>query len=681
MQKKIRFIAILFSTLALLSIWSCSSQKKLAAKAKQAYSVGEYAKAIEYFERLLENESIKTKEAEYSYMLGECYMRINNPKKAERFLNKAIRKKFDTPIAKLYLANQLLKNGVYDEAAIAFEEYKAAIKDDKRADFGLQSCKLATEWTNNATRYKVENMKDINTRENEFCPAYATEDYTLLYYTSTQGKEGTMVKKSDVSGMNFTDIMESRRDRQGEWSKPTSIEDTVINSPFDDGAVAFNKDRNVMLYNFCKFEKGKRFGCQIYQTQKRGVEWGAPKIIPLTADSVSVGHPSLSADGLKLYFAARMKGGMGGADIWVCERKSATGEWSKPENLGAAINTPGDELFPFIRDDGNLYFSSDYWPGMGGLDIFRAIVDENGVWTINNMQYPVNSSQDDFGIIFQGKKEIGHFSSTRTDGRGGEDIYSFELPELKFFVQGTVKDKSTTRPIAEAPIRLIGSDGSYIETKTKADGTYKLQLRQYTDYIVLGAADGFLKKKQRITTNNLTEDKTFTVNYELLTMWKPVEIPNIFYDFGKWTLNESSKEALLELAALLEDNPNITIEMGAHTDMVGDSLSNMTLSQKRAKSVIDYLNEKGYDPERLIAKGYGENVPVVVDEKLVASYPFVQVNDTLSNAYIEKFEDKETQDKLNQINRRTELRIVSTTYIPKPEYFARYKSKRLKIED
>lgn len=491
-----------------------------------------------------------------------------------------------------------------------------------------------------------------------------------------------MVKKSDVSGMNFTDIMECRRDRQGEWSDPSAIEDTIINSEFDDGAVAFTKDRNTLLYTFCKKEKGKQLGCQIYQTQKRGSEWATPKQLPLVDDSVSIGHPSISIDGLQLYFSARMQGGMGGADIWMCERKSATGDWGRPKNLGAAINTPGDELFPFIRDDGNLYFSSDYWPGMGGLDIFRAIKSENdGTWNVNNMGFPINSSQDDFGIIFQGKKEIGHFSSTRKSGKGGDDIYSFELPELKFIVEGKVTDKSTGKPIDEAPIQLIGSDGSYVEAKTKKDGTYKLKLNQYTDYIVLGAADGFLKKKHRITTNNLAEDKTFTIDYQLITMSKPVEIPNIFYDFGKWTLNDASKEALLELAALLEDNPNITIELGAHTDMVGDSLSNMVLSQKRAKSVIEYLNEKGYDPDRLVAKGYGENVPVVVDESLASEYAELNVNDTLNSVFIERFEDKDTQAKLNQINRRTELRILSSNYIPKPEYFARFKNKRLKIEN
>lgn len=680
MYQSHRLLILLFTTFVII-LSGCSSQKKLAKKAKVAYKYGEYAKAIELFDRLLEKEDVKSKEAEYSFMLGDCYRRINNSKKAERYFNKAIRKKYNKPIAKLYLADQLLKNEEPLEASVVYEEYKAKVPDDKRADFGMQSCSLAVAWMEKPTRYIVENIKDFNSRDNEFCPAYAKEDFSVIYFTSTKAEEGKKTKVSEVSGMNFTDIVETRLDRQGEWSKPAALEDTIINSPFDDGAISFTSDKNEMLYTFCQKEKGKQLGCQIYKAKKRGMEWGNPKQLSIVPDSISIGHPSLSADGLQLYFSARMSGGMGGADIWMCERKSETSEWGKPQNMGPSINTQGNEMYPYIRDDGNLYFSSDYWPGMGGLDIFRAIKDDAGFWQVNNMAYPINSYQDDFGIVFQGKKEIGHFSSSRQNGRGGDDIYSFELPELKFVVQGNVKDKGTVKAIPEAPIQLIGSDGSYVETKTKPDGTYSIQLKQYTDYIVLGAADGFLKKKHRISTNNLIEDSTFVIDFELITMSKPVEIPNIFYDFGKWTLNESSKDALVELAELLEDNPNITIELGAHTDMVGDSLSNMILSQKRAKSVIDYLNEKGYDPDRLVAKGYGENVPVVANEKLALQYRAVSVGDTLSNTFIESFEDKETQETLNQINRRTELRILSSNYIPKPEYFARFKSKRLKMEN
>ncbi|MBK8806360.1 MAG: OmpA family protein [Bacteroidales bacterium] len=375
-----------------------------------------------------------------------------------------------------------------------------------------------------------------------------------------------------------------------------------------------------------------------------------------------------------------MRGGFGGFDIWKCERESESALWGEPENMGSSINSTGDELYPYIRKDGNLYFSSDFWEGMGGLDIFKAQKDEFGIWQRMNMMYPVNSSQDDFGIVFQGKREIGMFSSTRDGGKGGDDIYSFILPELELNVAGKVIDKSTAKPIEEASVTLIGSDGSIKETKTKSDGSFKFNLSQYIDYLVVGTGEGYLKKKKRFSTNNIIDDTTFVSNIELITISKAVEIPNIFYDFGKWTLNESSKTALEELAQLLEDNPNITIEMGAHTDMVGDSAANMKLSIKRAESVVSYLKEKGYDSDRLVARGYGENRPVAVDEKLALTDTIFVEGQVLDQNFILAFE-KDKQDKINQINRRTELRILNTNYIPKPEYFLKYKKNKMKFEE
>lgn len=673
---KIYFSAFLIIFLA----YGCGGGRKLMKKADKAFALGEYYKAYEMYERLSEKEGgSKQLQAELAFKSARCSDLLNDSKKAESRYVRAIRKKYDDPSVYLLCANQMLKNENYEEALEYFTIAKQKTPEDKRVDNGLKSLELCALWKDSVTRYKVENIKAVNGRGNDFAPAYAWDDFGTVFFTTTRGEDDKEQKLDDVSGMPLTNMYEVRIDRQGEWSKPTFIEDTTINVNFDKGASSFSADYKTMYFTVCKQEPAKKLGCQIVSSQRRGTEWAAPVNLRIVDDSISIGHPSLSADGLEMYFASRMPGGLGGADIWCSRRISPTSTWGRPINAGSAINTPGDELYPFIREDGNLYFSSDYPVGFGGLDIFRAIKDEFGTFHVSNMLPPINSPQDDFGIVFQGHRERGLFSSTRKEGKGGDDVYSFILPDLEFFVQGKIQDKNSDKGIAGAKVTVYGSDGSVQDAETKPDGSYRIPLQQYTDYIVVGAAEHYLRKKTKISTNNLIDNKTFEENISLISVGETVELPNIFYDFGKWTLNEQSKGALIELAELLEDNPNITIELGSHTDMVGDSLANMMLSKRRAQSVIDYLYEQGYDPDRLIAKGYGENVPVIVSEKLAASDTLFKAGMPLDAAYVLSLPQKEQQDKVNQINRRTELRVMTMDYMPKPEYFVRYR-KRVKGE-
>jgi len=662
-----------FALFILLLINGCSSQSKLAKKANVAYEDGEYFKAIDLYERAIEKTKNKVKLAERTFRLAECYRLVNNSRKAESTYRKADRKKYPDPIAVFWEADQTRENGDFDDARSVYEEYLSKRPNDERAKIGFDACSLATIWLENPTRYIVENIKDINSKQDDFCPAIASADGNTIYFTSTRENETTK-KISGITGQIFSDVFEARLDRQGEWSDATPLQDTSINSAFDDGAVSMTADRGGMYFTSCKKEPAKILGCQIFSIEEKGGEWAGLKLVPIVPDSISVGHPSISADGLTLYFSSRMQGGMGGSDIWYVERSSTSDSWGTPINAGPAINTIGDEMFPFIREDGNLYFSSDYWLGMGGLDIFRAIKDETGFWQVNNMLYPINSEKDDFGIVFDGSLEKGFFTSARK-GRGGDDIYSFFLPELEFYVEGKIVDKSSEEPIANATIKLYGSDGSLKETTSRPDGSYKIKLQQYTDYIVLGSADKYLKKKVRVSTRNLTDNETFTEDIALVSTQKPVEIPNVFYGFGEYHLNDESKKALDELILLLQDNPNITIELGSHTDMIGDSVKNMKLSLKRAESVISYIKEKGYDPDRLHAKGYGENSPVVLTEKLAELDSAFVVGEVLNEEFISSLTTEEAKEKANQINRRTELRILSTNYIPKPEYFLKYRQR------
>jgi len=654
---------------------SCSSQSKLEKKADEAFNRGEFFSASVLYENAIEKTKNEVKLSERLFKAAECYRIMNYPKKAAKYYQKSIRKKNKNPLLFYYLAEAKMKLGLYDDALPYFQQYKGLIPEDKRADTCIVSCAKAKEWLANPNRYQVEPMKAINTKENEFCPSYANDDFTLVYFTSSRESENSK-KINPASGMVYTDIFSIKQERTGKWGEVKPIEDSTINTSFDDGVSCFSKDKNTMYFTSCKREQGKNIGCQIAESQSRGGEWIKTTKLHIAPDSISVGHPSISADGLKLYFSACLKGGFGENDIWFCERANISEAWGKPKNCGPSINSSGEEVFPYIREDGNLYFSSDARVGMGGLDIYRAIMNEDGFWIVENLKSPINSPADDFGIVFQGKREIGLFTSSREGGKGGDDIYSFELPELEFWAQGVLLDKNSKRPVKDAVVTLFGSDGSVNEIKAHTDGTFKFKLKQYTDYLILASASNFLKKKIKISTNNLTENKVFDQKIELISMSEPVEIPNVFYDFGKWELNETSKKALIELMKLLEDNPNITIELGSHTDMVGDSIKNMDLSMKRAKSIINYLNEKGYDPDRLIAKGYGESKPVIVDEYLSKESPDFKAGDTLNEQYILALPSKDIQAKANQINRRTELRIISSNYIPKPEYFIQFRNKK-----
>lgn len=650
-------------------ISSCASQKKILQNAQNAFENGEYFAALEFYERLLENEKSRAGQAQYHYIIAECYRLTNNPRRAEVFYRRVINtRRSREKMLYFWYGHVLLQNGKISDALAAFETYKQQNPNDSRVNNAILSCSLAVVWKDNPTRYDVELIRAINSRDHDFAPAYASGDFSTIYFTSSRPRANENPKVNPITGTNYTDIYEIRNDRRGRWTDAILISDTVLQSSFDIGTPAFNASRTEIYFTRCDQEFAKNFGCGIFHAQLRAGGWSDLKRLEIVPDSISIGHPSLSADGLTLYFAARMEGGYGGSDIWKVTRESSTSSWGRPENLGSEINTPGDELFPYIREDGTLFFSSDYHPGMGGLDIFRAVKNNVGEWIISNMQYPINSHQDDFGIVFQGSKEIGLFSSNRL--RGQDNIFSFELPELQILAQGKMIDASTNRPLAEGEVTLIGSDGTIQTTQTRIDGSYQFRLQQYTDYIIVGSYEGFLRNKVQLTTNNVSDNITFERNLELITINKPIEIPNIFYESGQWTLNDDSKKALAVLLKLLEDNPNITIELGAHTDMIGDEQANMILSRRRAQAIVDYLKEHNYDPQRFVAKGYGESQPVVITEETAKLDTAFVVGISLTPEFIRTL-PAETQELANQINRRTEIRILSTNYIPRPEYFFR----------
>ncbi|HOS72940.1 MAG TPA: OmpA family protein [Bacteroidales bacterium] len=659
-----RFTA-LYILLVLFAFQDSAAQKRRHERAYDAYNAGEYYDAIDEFKNTYSKtkKSDKESRAEYIFMIAECYRRVNDPRNAETWYKQAVRSAFSRPEAQFWLASTLKKNGKYQQAIEEFRTYKQVAPADARADQEIRACELALEWQRNPEPYIVDELKDLNSRFADFSPAYGRDDFGVVYFTSSRdGATGN--KTHGATGQGFTDIFVSRLDKKSKWSIPVPLD--VVNSEFEDGTPCVISDYREMYFTRCEAGKREKKGCVIMYSKRTGDSWSKPEKLDILPDTLVTAHPALSSDGLTLYFVSDMPGGFGGKDIWKVTRTGEGQSWSDPVNLGPDINTAGDELFPYLRDETTLYFSSDGHIGMGGLDIFRANAQPDGSWSVQNMKAPINSPADDFGIVFEDGNEKGMFSSTRK-GRGNDELYSFELPPLKFNVTGLVKDEKTGAPIQGSTIQLIASDGSNLQAETGEGGDFRFALKADVDYIFLASKKGFLNGKEKETTKGQEKSRDFMVTILLTAIDRPVELPNIFYDFGKWDLRPESMVSLDKLVETLNDNPNITIELMSHTDSRDTEEYNLELSQKRAQSVVDYLIGKDIDPARLSAKGYGESSPKVVDEEISEQSPFLKPGTLLSEQYIESLPSEEQREIAHQINRRTEFRVLRTDYVPAGE--------------
>jgi peptidoglycan-associated lipoprotein len=654
-------IAILILLALIIQVQDSSAQKRKAERAYAAFEAGEYYDAIDEFKDTYSRTKTSDKAArtEIVYMIAECYRLINDPKSAETWYKLAVKSTNSKPDAQYWLGESLKKNGKYQQAIDELKKYKQIAPADARADQEIRACELAIEWQRNPEAYRVDELKDLNSRESDYSPAFGRDDFGVVYFTSSRD-DAAGSKTHGATGQSYADIFESRIDKKSKWSTPVPVD--AINSEFEDGTPVFTNDYKELYFTRCEAGKREKKGCIIMESKKSGDTWSEPKNIDILPDSVVAAHPAISSDGLTLYFVSDIAGGSGGKDIWKSTRASAGDSWSKPQNLGPDINTSGNELFPFLRSDGNLYFSSDGLIGMGGLDIFKAVPQPDGSWVVTNMKAPINSSADDFGITFENENEKGIFSSTRK-GRGNDELYAFEFPPLRFNVTGLVKDEKTGTPVTGSTVLLIASDGNNLQAETGTGGDFKFALKPDVDYIFLASKDGYLNGKEKETTKGQERSRDFMVTILLTAIDKPIELPNIFYDFGKWDLRPESMVSLDKLVETLIDNPKVTIELMSHTDSRDTEEYNYDLSQKRAQSVVQYLIEKGIDPARLSAKGYGESSPKVVDASIVAQSPFLRVGTALTESYINSLANEEQKESAHQINRRTEFRVLRTDYI------------------
>ena len=658
----LKIISYLFLFLAIGFLYSCKSAKLSDAEEKQR--IGEYFEAAAIYRKVYTKTPPAKRDLRgyIAFRMAECNRLINNTPRATSAYMNALRYKYPDSIVNLRLGQMYQKSGRYGEAIKYYNDYLLAEPGSVLAFNGVTGSEEAAKWKQSPTRYMVKRMDKFNSRRSEFSPMLYGEKYDQLYFASTRTPKGAGKDKEEtnsaITGQRNNDFFLVKQDENGAWQAPVELEDEV-NTEFDEGTPSFSKDGNTMYYTYCAQDPEGPRTSEIYISSRSSAKWGKGTRANIVKDSVTaLGHPSISPDGKYLYFVSDAVGGYGGKDLF--RARVVGSDFGPMENLGPDINTPGDEMFPYVRDSVTLYFASDGHPGMGGLDIFKATLDSTGKWNVENMKAPINSAGDDFGITFAGNKESGFFSSNRNDARGYDHLYSFELPVITIFIEGIVSDVDEN-PIEDATVRIVGRDGLNEKVLAKKDGKYRVELERDIRYVMMASARGYLNQNFELKTGPEEKNETYIVDFFLSPISKPVVIENIFYDFDKATLRPESKKALDEMIKMLNDNPNVTIELGAHTDRKGSEQYNERLAQRRAQSVVDYLIAGGIAQDRLEAKGYGESVPKTINKKMAKNYDFLNEGGVLTEEFIDKL-TPEQQEIADQINRRTEFKVLRTNY-------------------
>jgi len=684
MTKKAKIWVLAFTALTVLS--GCSIQQRVK-RADKKFAIGEYYTAADLYKSCygrLNTKKDRELKGYVAFRQGECYRLINNPRAANAYQS-ALRCKYQLQDSTVFLrAAQVLQyQGKYKDATKNYDLYLEKHPNDYAAMAGKYACAKIEEWKKEGSRYKVSEAKIFNQRRtSNFAPMYIGNQTDALMFTSNrqekQKGQKNIKRPSNVTGQQLFQLYQTRKNAAGEWEE-IELAEGLYDAPEEQqndstgggkqagtaemGVCTFTSDGRSMYFTYSKPINGQDLGAKIYRSDRASGQWGEAQEVKLFADSsITVGHPALNATGDTLYFVSDAEGGLGGKDIWMAELDGS--EWVNAQPLGKGINTTEDEMFPYVHADGTLYFASNGHPGYGGLDIFKAVRDttnkDSVVWVLYNMGAPFNGAGDDFGITFAGNTQDGFFSSNRADKKGLDKIYEFRLPEMEFFVEGLITDEEGN-PLSDAQLRIVGSDGTNSKVNAHRDGTYKIKLNREVKYVMLATARGHLNAKEQWDTKGLKDSKTYPVNFTLSPISRPVKMENVFYEFGRWELTKSSEAELEKLVKLLNDNPNITIELSAHTDFVGNEEFNMDLSQKRAQSCCDYLIKHGIERERLTPVGYGKTKPVVADKALNKKYPFIPVEQALDEAFIQTL-PADKQEICNQINRRTEFKVVKTTY-------------------
>ena len=554
-------------------IISCGADQAMK-KGDKFYAVGEYFDAAKQYRKAYSQTPSKERalKGQRALKMAECYRRINFTTKAISAYNNAVRYKQADSLTHFYLGQLYMKNGNYKEAAKQFQTALDSLPETNPykglAKTGLKSAQMAPQWKKDGSDYIVKREGLFNSRRAEFSPMLACDDNDQLYFTSTRNQaQGD--EYSGITGAKAADIFLSQKDDKGKWSKPQAI-DSELNSDFDEGACCFSPDGRMMFLTQCKTDPNYPRYATIVISSRSDAAWSKPTELTILKDTLhSFAHPAVSPNGEWLYFVSDMPGGLGGYDIWRC-RLYGNNEVGSVENLGKAVNTPGNEMFPTFRPNGDFYFSSDGHPGMGGLDIY---ILKNGAKTLEHPGVPLNSQGDDFGMTFEGLHNRGYFSSNRGDTRGYDHIYSFYNPEIIQTVKGWVYEQDGYE-LPAAQVYMVGNDGTNLKLNVLGDGSFTQEIKSGVDYVILATCKGFLNHQEELHVEPVKKSEEYVLQFPLANISAPVLIENIFYDFDKATLRPESQTALDELVKLLNENPNVTIELSAHTDCRGSDQYN-----------------------------------------------------------------------------------------------------------
>ena len=663
-----KHLHIIYITLVTLLMMSCGADQAVK-KGDRFLAVGEYYDAAEQYKKAYSQTSNKerTTRGQRAKKLAECYRRLNQTNKAISAYNNVVRYKQADSLTHLYLGQLYMRNGNYKEAAKQFAVAVDSLQTDslnlQLAKVGLESAQKAPQWKKEGSAYTIKKMDLFNSRRDDYSPMLAGDADDQLFFTSTRNQaQGDEL--NGITGTKSADIFYSQKDEKGKWGKPQVIA-TELNSAYDEGACCFSPDGKTMYLTQCATDPDYPRYARIMVSTRSDASWSKPKELVIAHDTLSsFAHPAVSPDGEWIYFVSDMAGGMGGLDIWRCRLTSST-EVGYIENAGAPINTPGDEMFPTFRPNGDLYFSSNGHPGLGGLDIFYIHPTPGpspfrGGEHVVHPGFPLNSQGDDFGMTFEGKLNQGFFCSNRGDLRGFDHIYSFYNPEIIQTVKGWVYEQDGYE-LTAAQVYMVGNDGTNLKLSVRSDGSFTQEIKPGVDYVILGTCKGYLNHQEQIRVEPVKKSEEYVLQFPLANISAPVLIENIFYDFNKATLRPESQKALDELVQLLNENPNVTIELSAHTDCRGSDAYNEQLSQRRAESVVAYLIAHGIAADRLTPKGYGESNPKRIKKRVAEKYEFLKEGDVLTEEMISALPE-ELQEQCHQMNRRTEFKVLRTTY-------------------
>jgi peptidoglycan-associated lipoprotein len=639
------------------------AQTDLTADADRMYERDGFAEAAAEYTKVYPRIKNKDEAGRVAYLIGECYRQIMNLPAAEEWLKKSVGLKYGDSHPEVFLCygDVMIVQHEFEEAKEWFVTYRDqggdAVVANQRIE-AVESAALALDEP--PARYVLENMLLLNSEAFDFGAAFSSKKGDELVFSSSRSA-ATGTAEDPITGEAYMDLFTSTQDKKERWSTPEPLVGAV-NTAANEGTVAFDAKYKTMYFTRCVTEGTSNFACDVYRSANMGGRMGPAEVIALVDrnqdNSSQVGHPAFTPDNAFLMFASDMPGGFGGKDIWYVSYDAKKDAFGTPVNMGSTVNTEFDEMFPRIRFDGTLFFASQGWGGMGGLDICEAAPVPGSTMKFEQaipMKYPINSTSDDFGIVFKEGLNEGLLTSSRPGGRGRDDIYSFRLPEQEFCYRANVYDYDTGNPL-QATVLVQGTDGKSYTLTADAEGSVSLcekdQIVKEVTYGVDVRMQGYIGTGDRFSTVGLTESTTFAREYFLKEIVTNVEypMPLVLYPFNQATLlvnaEVNSEDSLNYLVDLLTRNESLVIQLESHTDSRGDAKYNKELSQRRAQTCVDYLIARGIDARRVVAVGKGE-------EQLL-----------VSDAAIAAMKSDADKDKGHQANRRTVFRIIATDFVP-----------------